>query len=129
MSTTLLDKEEDSLRSTVTGLQPEHRKYYYELERTKIKDPDTYAALNYIVIGGLHHFYLGKWLFGLLNLIGTLVGFMTFTIGGWALIVFVLVIELPQLFRSQSIVKRWNNAVMAETLRETRIHFGLAPRI
>ena len=60
---------------------------------------------------------------------GTLIGFMTFAMGGWALIVFVLVIELPQLFRSQSIVKRWNNAVMAKTLQETRIHFGLAPRI
>ena len=129
MSTASLDKEEDSLRSAVTGLQPEHRKYYYELERAKLKDPDTYAALNYIIIGGLHHFYLGKWLFGLLNLMGTLIGFMTFAMGGWALIVFVLVIELPQLFRSQSIVKHWNNAVMAETLRETRIHFGLAPRI
>ncbi len=129
MSTASLDQEEDTLRSAVTRLQPEHRKYYYEHERPKLKDPDTYAALNYIIIGGLHHFYLGKWLFGLLNLIGTLVGFLTFGMGGWILIVFVLVIELPQLFRSQRIVKQWNNKVMAERLQATRIHFGLAPKI
>jgi hypothetical protein len=128
MSMIELDQEEDLLRSQVTQLSPEHRQYYYRLEGQGIKDPDTYAALNYIIVGGLHHFYLGRWLFGLLNLTGTIVGGLTFSVGGWMLVAVVLVIELPQLFRSQAIIKRYNNQIMAKCLTSTRQHFHLSSR-
>jgi len=120
-----LDQQEDALRSQVTRLEPVQRQYYYELESQRIKDPDTYAALNYIILGGLHHFYLGRWLFGLLNLMAMVCGALTFSLGGWVLIAIILLIELPQLFRSQTIVKQHNNQVMAESLDATRRHFGL----
>lgn len=120
MSLRALEQAEDALRSEVTRLEPALRKRYYEVESKKIRDPDTYAALNYLIIGGLHHFYLGRWLLGSLNLGLTLIGAITwifFGLAGWVVIGLVLLIELPQLFRSQSIVKQFNNQVMLETLK------------
>lgn len=125
MSIRELEKEEDALRSEVTKLDPNHRKFYYELESKRIKDPDTYAALNYTIVGGLHHFYLGKLFFGALNFALTVIGVVTFLQGGWILIVLVIVIELPQLFRAQSIVKKYNNQIMSDTLDATKKHFAL----
>lgn len=115
-----LEDEEDALRSQVTALEPDARKHYYRLERERIRDPDTYAVLNYFIVGGLHHFYLGKYLFGAINLLAVLVGILTLTSFGLLLIAAVVIIELPQLFRSQSIVRRFNNEVMKACLSEVR---------
>lgn len=122
-----LDQQEDALRSQVTRLEPSQRQYYYDIESQRIKDPDTYAALNYIIVGGLHHFYLGKWLYGLLNMMAMSCGVLTFALGGWILVVLVLLMELPQLLRAQTIVQQHNNQVMAESLDATRLHFGAGP--
>ena len=125
MSLKELEQEEDRLRSEVTKLESEQRKYYYGIESKKIRDPDTYATLNYIIIGGLHHFYLGKHILGLLNLSLMIVGIWEFKDEGWLLVLIVLIVELPQLFRSNTIVKKYNNRVMANALEETKKHFVL----
>ena len=52
--------EENKLREQVAALSVEQKRKYYAQELKHIKDPDTYAALNWIFVMGLHHFYLGK---------------------------------------------------------------------
>ena len=55
-----VDNEEEALRSEINHLPDELRAQFYNEVKNKIKDPDTYAALNWFFICGLHHFYLGK---------------------------------------------------------------------
>jgi four helix bundle protein len=67
-----LDKERvadtaDALRVKVLELSEDDRRSFYRLVKKKIKDPDTYAVLNWLVLTGLHHFYLGQWLRGTIN--------------------------------------------------------------
>mgnify|MGYP000548111673 FL=1 len=112
-----LKREEDDLRQVVTNLPAEKRKEYYTLEQKLIKDPDTYAVLNYFFLAGLHHFYLGKHLFGFINLIAMLIGILFFESFGWVLFLVIIVVELPQLFRSQYIVQKYNNEIMKDTLQ------------
>ena len=127
-----LAREEDGLRSQVTGLPAEQRRHYYEIESEGIRDPDTYAALNYLIVGGLHHFYLGKVMYGVINLTLTVIGAVLIVIFyhddswplGFFIIGFVVLIELPQLFRSQTIVEKHNILVMKNSLEETRHHFA-----
>ena len=76
-----LSAEEDVLRSRVTALTPEQRKLYHQFEKHRIKDPDTYATLNYFLAGGLHHFYLGNYIFGGINFVLTLTGIIMWPIG------------------------------------------------
>ena len=111
-----LSAEEDVLRAQVTALIPEQRKLYYRTEKHRIKDPDTYATLNYFVVGGLHHFYLGNYVFGAINFALTLTGIIMWDVVGLLLIVLVVIIELPQLLRSQRIVHQYNNNVMRQCL-------------
>ena len=41
-------------------LTDEQRKEYYDRFRREVRDPDTYAVLNYFFLAGLHHMYLGN---------------------------------------------------------------------
>ncbi|MBQ4810352.1 hypothetical protein A7985_07855 [Pseudoalteromonas luteoviolacea] len=118
MDDSSLREQEEALREGISSLSPEARKRYYQLEEQLVKDPDTYAVLNYFFAAGLHHFYLGKIVRGLINFILMLVGLITFAIGGWVLIVLVIVIELPQLFKSQKIVRKHNIDVMEGVINE-----------
>ncbi len=118
-----LRQEENQLREQIAALSLSQKRQYYALELQHIKDPDTYAALNWAFFAGLHHFYLGKWLRGSLNLILMLVGALLyfthiFSIIGLALIIFVLIIELPQLFNSQNIIYQYNNQLMRRLLQQ-----------
>ncbi len=115
-----LKSQEDELRREISTLSAEQKKQYFNIEEKRIKDPDTYAVLNYFFLAGLHHFYLGKYLFGLLNLLAMLVGLIFIESFGWILFVAVILIEIPQLLRSQQIVQKYNNGVMADTLEQVR---------
>jgi len=42
-----LRQEEEQLREQTSLLNSEQKKRYYALEVTQVKDPDTYAALNW----------------------------------------------------------------------------------
>ncbi|WP_419146721.1 TM2 domain-containing protein [Pseudoalteromonas 'SMAR'] len=113
-----LNQQEEAVREEVARLSPTLRKQYYQLETELIKDPDTYAVLNYFFAAGLHHFYLGKTMRGMINLLLMLVGLALLPFYGWVLIVLVLLIELPQLFQSQAIVRQHNIDVMRQVLRD-----------
>lgn len=116
-----LKDEEDRLREKIRALSDEQRKHYYRLERERLKDPDTYAVLNYFFVAGLHHFYLGKTTRGMINVVLMLVGLLLlpmFAPLGIILLLTVLLIELPQLFKSQRIVFAHNLELMEQILDE-----------
>ncbi|MBR8845067.1 MULTISPECIES: TM2 domain-containing protein [Pseudoalteromonas] len=115
-----LREQEESLRNQVAQLSPEARKQYYQLEEQLVKDPDTYAVLNYFFAAGLHHFYLGKTARGVINLTLMLLGLVFILFYGWVLLILVCLIELPQLFNSQKIVRKYNIDVMREVLDELK---------
>ncbi|MER2492024.1 TM2 domain-containing protein [Catenovulum sediminis] len=113
-----LRNEEEELRSQIARLSPEQKKKYYALENQRVKDPDTYAVLNYFFVTGLHHFYLGKNLHGAIDLAILAIGILTIEYYGWVLIILISLYEIPQLFRSQRILHQYNNQVMRDTLAE-----------
>ena len=118
-----LRQQEESLRERIGHLTVEQKKRYYALELAQVKDPDTYAALNWAFLAGLHHFYLGKIQRGLFNLIFMLVGGVFYfsqllPLVGGAMIVSVFLLELPQLFNSQKIIHQYNNDVMKRSLSQ-----------
>jgi hypothetical protein len=118
----LVDEQEEQIRRQVRELADTQRKEYYRQVSDKIKDPDTYATLNYIVIAGLHHFYLGKWLLGLMNISVFTLGAICFYVNqielGVAFVLGIILFELYELFRSQIIVKNHNNILSQEILAE-----------
>lgn len=115
-----LQEEEEQLRQQVRELGPEQRKLFYKLQEKQIKDPDTYAVLNYFFVAGLHHFYLRKYLWGSIDLTLMIIGILTFPMGGFVLLILLVLLELPQLFMSQRIVQRYNNQVMRDCLAQAR---------
>jgi len=118
----LVEEEQDQIRRQLRELTDEQRLIYYKLVEKKLKDPDTYATLNYIFIAGLHHFYLGKWGLGLINITvfwgGVACLFAKYIEIGVALILGIIIFELYELFRSQTIVQHHNNILSQELIRE-----------
>ncbi|MEW6993322.1 TM2 domain-containing protein [Colwelliaceae bacterium MEBiC 14330] len=123
MTEEMLRQEEEALREQIYQLSAAQKKQYYALEVAQVKDPDTYAALNWAFVAGLHHFYLGRWLRGLFNIMlmisGVILYFATqWSLIGGSLVVFVFVIELPQLFNSEKIVHIHNNQLMKRLIKK-----------
>ena len=114
--------EEERLRGLVRALPDDKRYLFYRETEKQLKDPDTYATLNYLFIAGLHHFYLGKWVRGIVNisvfLVGLIMLFTPLAIIGLLFIVTISIIELYALFKSQVIVQAHNNTVMNRIYRE-----------
>lgn len=116
-----VDKEEELLRARVNKLNDADRKSFFSKVKKSIKDPDTYATLNWFFVTGLHHFYLGKWLRGTFNLLVFILGVVLILINiqiGWFFILFISIIELWALFRSQIIIQDWNNKIYRQFLNE-----------
>lgn len=115
------DKEE-SIRKLVRDLPDDKKFRFFKESEKKLKDPDTYATLNYIFIAGLHHFYLGKWRRGLLNIavfcVGVILLFSDYIGTGVIIILAISIFELYELFNSQTIVQEHNNSVMEEIYRD-----------
>ncbi|EKE83850.1 membrane protein [Idiomarina xiamenensis] len=119
-----LNDEEEQLRQQIRQLSDEQRKCYFRHEQQRLKDPDTYAVLNYFFLAGLHHFYLGKFARGMVNLVLMLIGILLLKPLPWlggGLIVAVLLIELPQLFNAQNIVHRHNNQQIRDLLQQVKM--------
>ena len=116
-----VDAEEEQLRELAAALPDEQRKVFYQQLKPLLRDPDTYAALNWCFLAGLHHFYLGQWGRGLVNLLIFIVGatllFTPLVLVGIAMLVLISVIELWALFRAQIIIQHWNNQLMRRLLQ------------
>lgn len=119
-----VDVEEERLREAVNDLDDGQRRAFYRELKGRIKDPDTYAALNWFFIAGLHHFYLGRWQLGLLDLALFLAGVAMIIgqhpVAGLLLIAGVSLWELGALFRAQIVVQAWNNRVYSRCLEKVR---------
>jgi TM2 domain-containing membrane protein YozV len=117
-----VDEEEEAIRIWIQTLSDNDKVLFYKKVKTKIKDPDTYAALNWFFICGIHHFYLQKWLMGFIDLsiftLGIVLLILGYTEIGTLLIIILSSIELWALFRSQIIIQDWNNKVYKTILNE-----------
>ena len=118
-----LEKNEELLRNQVNLLPETQKKEFYERQSTKLKDPDTYATLNWFFLGGFHHCYLGKYgLFALelalltISIIGLILGHTS------AFIILALLVfyELPLLFFSQKIARQHNFNLSCEIFNDVR---------
>ena len=117
----LVEYQSQRLKERVRELNEDQRRHYFNLLEPALKDHDTYAVLNYLLLPGLHHFYLGKFFRGSLNLIILLTGtslifFTKYVFVGMLIIFFILIVELLALFRSQVIVMNHNNHLSKEIL-------------
>jgi hypothetical protein len=111
LRTESVKQKAEKLREVLRALDDPARVGYYQKYEKVVKDPDTYAVLNWFFLAGLHHFYLGKLSRGLMNLGLMLGGILLMTEApGWGLLLIlaVVAIELPALFRSQVIVENNN---------------------
>ena len=117
-----VDAEEESLRQAIRELPDQKRKEFFQLAGKRIKDPDTYATLNWFFMVGLHHFYLRRWVRGLIVLFALIVSIGLFLSGSiWPAVFLLLVVyarEFWELFRSQIIVQDWNNRLYRDRLHQ-----------
>lgn len=121
LSKDAVEQREERIRQQISALPDQDRSRLYKEAEKKLKDPDTYATLNYFFIAGLHYFYLGKWGAGLLAIALFWTGiYLLFTDAMWlgiALIAGVTLVEFYELFKSQLIVQEHNNQVLEELYR------------
>ncbi len=116
-----VEAEEEEIRRQVRDLPDPIRLDYHKRLKKRLKDPDTYASLNYFFLTGIHHMYLDKYARGILNLVMLIVGLLTLVVLpplGIIIILFILVVELMALFRSQTVVKDHNNKISQQILDE-----------
>ncbi len=118
----VIQEDEERIRKLVRELPDEQRFQFFKRTEQRLKDPDTYATLNYLFIAGLHHFYLGKWVRGLVNLsiflFGVLLLFTGLALAGVVLLIVITLVELKALFKSQDIIQNYNNDVMRAIYHE-----------
>ncbi len=115
-------QKEESIRSRASLLDDSKRKLYYARLNKALKDPDTYAVLNWIFLAGLHHFYLKKYLRGVINLsiflVGAILLYNEYYLYGSIVIGVILITELYELFFSQTIILDYNNKISEQILLE-----------
>ncbi|WP_221075781.1 TM2 domain-containing protein [Agarivorans aestuarii] len=119
-----VEQQQEQLREQIALLPQEQRKRFYQRWQNQVKDPDSYAVLNYLLLAGLHHFYLGKWLRGAVNLLISILAILLVVLGagllGLGLLVAITIVELPALFRSELVVLDYNNQQMQQLLEQVK---------
>jgi len=124
-----LNLEEHELREQIRALPAPERQLYHELELNGLKDPNRYLRLNWLFPLGLHHFYLGRWERGVLNLCLTISALVLLSRAGMTLLGFMLltamiIIEIPQLLNARHLVHNRNNSIMAFCLKKVERSAG-----
>ena len=119
-SNELLEREEEDIRGLVRNLSESDRKVYFDALNLKLKDPDTYAALNFAFLG-IHHLYLKKYITFILIFFFELFSLILFFSGnfilGSLLGILVFTHEVYHLFLSNQIVRNFNNRLSREILQ------------
>ena len=120
-SETELNLQESELREQIRDLSPAQRAVYGKLETDGLKDASRYLTLNCLFALGVHHFYLGRWLRGTVNLMLTLAGLwlLFFSDTAWygvLMLIAVVLIEIPQLLNARLLVRNRNNQIMRDCL-------------
>ena len=114
---------EEKIRILAGQLPGDKRLLFWTEVQKKLKDPDTYAAMNFAFMFGLHHFYVGKWCRGLLAISLFVLGLITLFVVpmvGVLLIACVICSAIPALFRSDTIVRQYNNELMEQMYRQVK---------
>ena len=118
----VIQAEEERIRQWVRELPDDKRLAFFKQAEKSLKDSDTYATLNFLFIAGLHHFYLGKWIRGSINLLifvaGVLCIFTGLTGLGILILIAISAVELKALFKAQLVIQDYNNGVMQAIYRE-----------
>lgn len=112
-----LEKKEDILKDQIKQLSEEKRKAFYQLQLKKLKDPDTYASVNWLFLGGFHHLYLRKYALFFIEFTLLILCIIGLFLGHSSAIFILLAIslyELPQLFFSQKIARQYNYQISCE---------------
>lgn len=122
-----LNLEESDLRQQIAGLDAPAQERYHLFASDSLKSPATYALLNWFFLLGAHHFYLHRWVRGLINLTLTAAALyllITQDARTYAGILFlaVAIIEVPQLLNYELIVHAFNNRAMRACLRRAKKH-------
>jgi len=118
-----LEQNEEILRQQVNQLPEAQRKQFYQRQAEKLKDPDTYAALNWFFLGGVHHCYLGKYALFVIEITLLMVSIIGYILGhpsSLFLLMLLVIYELPQLFFSQKIARQHNYQLSCEIFNEVR---------
>ena len=107
-----LERRQEAVRQRVRRLSANEQQQFHARCQEALRDPQTYAATNAVFIGGLHHFYLGRWRRGLIDLALLLTAILLFLTGqplpGTLALAALVVLELPYLFFAPRIVERFN---------------------
>ena len=114
---------EEKIRILAGELPGDKRLLFWTEVQKKLKDPDTYAAMNFAFMFGLHHFYVGKWIRGLLAISLFVLGLITLFVVpmvGVLLIACIICSAIPALFRSDTIVRQYNNELMEQMYRQVK---------
>ncbi|GAD78414.1 hypothetical protein [Vibrio ezurae] len=120
-----LEHKEEQLRLLVAKLSDSRRKSYFQRQSKQLKDPDTYACLNWFFLFGIHHCYLKRYGLFLAELLGSIFALLGFLLGEtWGIWFFIalFLFELPQLFFSQRIARNYNYKVSYQIYRD--LHTG-----
>lgn len=122
LSAQAVEDQEERLQQTISRLPEPQRLRFYKTVKSQLKDPDTYAVLNWCFVVGLHHLYLGEWLLAAIDIALFLLGFILLSNGAiWLGIGVWLALaawEFWSLARSQLIVQHWNNQLYERVLAE-----------
>ena len=125
LSRDAVEREEEALRAALAKLPDARRAEVYREAEKHLRDPDTYAALNWLLVSGLHHFYLRNRARGVGELAAAIAAVALFFTDLWGLGILLLLgvaaLELYALFRSQVIVQDYNNRVLRAALDRTSI--------
>lgn len=117
-----VEQQEELIRQRVRELSDADRKAYFSRVKKELKDPDTYAVLNWFFLAGLHHMYLGEYVRGATNLVlmvvAVLLMFTALLPLGIVIVVAILVLELMALFRAQTVVANHNNQIAEAALAD-----------
>ena len=117
-----VEEHEEDIRERVRELPDELRKQYFSQFKREMKDPDTYATLNWFFVAGLHHMYLGDYARGGTTLVAMAISIFLLFTSLMPLAIFIiaaiLVVELMALFRSQTVVADHNNQLAEDILAD-----------
>ncbi|MDN3612783.1 hypothetical protein QWZ16_24865 [Vibrio ostreicida] len=114
-----IEQKENVLRQQVNALPEKQKMAYFSRQSKKIKDPDTYAALNWFFFGGFHHCYLGKYTLFLIEFFLLILGIVGLANGHYSaglILAAIALYELPQLFFAQKIARQHNYQLSCEVL-------------
>ncbi|MCK5574265.1 MAG: hypothetical protein KAI28_00555 [Sphingomonadales bacterium] len=122
MNDPTIEQMEDKLRLAATELPPDLRKEFYRRSQKRYKDPDTFAVLNWGLMLGAQHLYLGNWFRALIDIIGWCIGVLIVIQGkfviGIAILITVILSDLYTLFNSQKIVSLHNIKTNKRIMRD-----------